>query len=79
MTALFNDKTHCCSTVMALWGLKSKDINVFRGSKDVGLGGCLLAAVLEDRAIFPQTVELSWYPSFALISKSSRETNCATR
>ena len=65
-------------TVPLLWGLKSKDINVVRGSKDVGLGGCLLAAGLKDRAIFHQTVELSWYSSFALLSKSSPETICAT-
>ena len=65
-------------TVPLLWGFKSKDITVVRGPKDVGLGGCLLAAVLEDRAIFLQTAELRWYPSFALLSKSSPETICAT-
>ena len=45
-------------------------------SKNVGLGRCLLAAVLEYRAIFPK--RLSWHPSFALLSKSSPETVCAT-
>ena len=65
-------------TVPLLWGLKSNDINVIRGSKDVGLGGCLLAAVLEDWAIFTQTVKLCSYPGFDLFSKSSPETICAT-
>ena len=36
----------------------------------------MMAAVLEDQAIFPK--QLSWHPSFALLSKSSPEIDSAT-